>query len=200
MGHKLYFAFSWIAGSVLGWGAIAIPPTAAQISQLPNIQLPLPQWENSRSETPIAASCIRLDGRCLFQVAAPQEELSNRVQDIQQRLLTISRQYLEKGPSPLKVEIRSLNNQPVLYINNQELMTVTQLDADLQGTDLQNRAERLRLSLQQAFIRAYQERQPRYIARQGTIAGGNRCGDGSGEFGDTGMASPQSTPLNCHGG
>lgn len=172
MGKKRYFAFSWLAGSILGWGAIAIPPTAAQISQLPNIQLPLPQWENSRSETPIAASCIRLDGRCLFQIAAPQEELSNRVQDIQQRLLTISRQYLEKGPSPLKVEIRSQNNQPVLYINNQELMTVTQLDADLQGTDLQNRAERLRLSLQQAFIRAYQERQPRYIARQGTIAGG----------------------------
>ncbi len=55
-------------------------------------QFNLDRTLRSSTQTRMVAGCIRLDGRCLFQVAVPQPELPARIQDIQQRLETISTQ------------------------------------------------------------------------------------------------------------
>ncbi|MBD1894700.1 MULTISPECIES: mechanosensitive ion channel family protein [unclassified Coleofasciculus] len=163
---------SWaIAGTILLTGWVA-SPIQAQIPLPQNLELPALSLPSSDAQSRIMSGCIRLDGRCLFQVAAPQSELPARIQDIQQRLETISRQYLQEDSSELQIESKKQNNLPVIYVNDQPLLTVTRPDADLQGGDLDTRAEKLKESLQEGLKRAKRERQPQFLTRRGAIAGG----------------------------
>ncbi|MFP4102166.1 MAG: hypothetical protein ACLFWZ_16465, partial [Coleofasciculus sp.] len=105
-----------IAGSMAlaGW---VISPVQAQLPGLPNLNIPTPSPLKPSSED--AVGCVRLDGRCLFEIAGTKltpntageaegaeeaeeaegaEEspitlppLPQRIQDIEQRLQDISR-------------------------------------------------------------------------------------------------------------
>ena len=163
-------ALASLAGSILlaGW---VVSPVQAQTPLPQNLQLPIPSWPLNDSQSNMVAGCIRLDGRCLFQVAAPKSELPARIQDIQQRLENISNQYLQDDAAKLQVEIAKQNNLPVIFVNDQPVLTVTQPDANLQGADLDTRAQKLRESLQEGLIRAKQEREPQFITRSSAIAG-----------------------------
>ncbi|MBD1836234.1 mechanosensitive ion channel family protein [Cyanobacteria bacterium FACHB-472] len=163
-------ALASLAGSILlaGW---VVSPVQAQTPLPQNLQLPIPSWPLNDSQSNMVAGCIRLDGRCLFQVAAPKSELPARIQDIQQRLENISNQYLQDDAAKLQVEIAKQNNLPVIVVNDQPVLTVTQPDANLQGADLDTRAQKLRESLQEGLVRAKQEREPQFITRSSAIAG-----------------------------
>lgn len=163
-------ALASLAGSILlaGW---VVSPVQAQTPLPQNLQLPIPSLPLNDSQSNVVAGCIRLDGRCLFQVAAPKSELPARIQDIQQRLENISSQYLQDDAAKLQVEIAKQNNLPVIVVNDQPVLTVTQPDANLQGADLDTRAQKLRESLQEGLIRAKQERKPQFITRSSAIAG-----------------------------
>ena len=163
-------ALASLAGSILlaGW---VVSPVQAQTPLPQNLQLPIPSWPLNDSQSNMVAGCIRLDGRCLFQVAAPKSELPARIQDIQQRLENISNQYLQDDAAKLQVEIAKQNNLPVIFVNDQPVLTVTQPDANLQGADLDTRAQKVRESLQEGLIRAKQEREPQFITRSSAIAG-----------------------------
>ncbi len=163
-------ALASLAGSILlaGW---VVSPVHAQTPLPQNLQLPIPSWPLNDSQSNVVAGCIRLDGRCLFQVAAPKSELPARIQDIQQRLENISNQYLQDDAAKLQVEIAKQNNLPVIVVNDQPVLTVTQPDANLQGADLDTRAQKVRESLQEGLIRAKQEREPQFITRSSAIAG-----------------------------
>ncbi|MBD1906859.1 mechanosensitive ion channel family protein [Funiculus sociatus GB2-A5] len=163
-------ALASLAGSILlaGW---VVSPVQAQTPLPQNLQLPIPSWPLNDSQSNVVAGCIRLDGRCLFQVAAPKSELPARIQDIQQRLENISNQYMQDDAAKLQVEIAKQNNLPVIVVNDQPVLTVTQPDANLQGADLDTRAQKVRESLQEGLIRAKQEREPQFITRSSAIAG-----------------------------
>lgn len=163
-------ALASLAGSILlaGW---VVSPVQAQTPLPQNLQLPIPSLPLNDSQSNVVAGCIRLDGRCLFQVAAPKSELPARIQDIQQRLENISNQYLQDDAAKLQVEITKQNNLPVIVVNDQPVLTVTQPDANLQGVDLDTRAQKLRESLQEGLLRAKQEREPQFITRSSAIAG-----------------------------
>ncbi|XTZ12335.1 MAG: mechanosensitive ion channel family protein, partial [cyanobacterium endosymbiont of Rhopalodia inflata] len=73
-------------------------PVKAQVFIFPDLTNTnnwLPQSEKNAE----VSVCIRLDGICLFQVTAPQENVSERVGLIQDRLKEISRLYFsQKDP------------------------------------------------------------------------------------------------------
>lgn len=160
-----------ITGSIF-LNTVIVSPLSAQIPALP-IPLPNLSQQAQTSETQIVTTSIRLDGRRLFQIAAPRASLQQRADDIQQRLQIISQNYFESESDALQVEVRPENNLPVIYINNQLLMTVTDLDAQVQQAENPfSLAERLAQSLRQNLTRAKQERQSEFLLRQGAIAGG----------------------------
>jgi small conductance mechanosensitive channel len=70
-------------------------PYFAQLPAFPNLQLPPLNQPSDDSDTTVATTWIRLDGRRLFQIAAPRANLSDRVDDIQQRLQSISQDYFK---------------------------------------------------------------------------------------------------------
>ena len=123
---------------------------------------------------PVDAAPIYLDGRTLFRISAPpvkgQRPAEARAQEIQQRLNTIIQQIAKKGvnhPPSVTVSTDEASNLPVISINDQQLLTITSLDAQLHSyaspsTLAQNFAEALRT----AFQRYAQERSPKFLQRQ----------------------------------
>ena len=128
----------------------------------------------------IDAAPIYLDGRTLFRISAPpvegQRPAEARAQEIQQRLNTITQQIVkrsvDRAPS-VAVSLDEASNLPIISVNDQQLLTVTNLDAQLHSyaspsTLAQSFAEDLRL----AFQRYAQERSPKFLQQQAKKSAG----------------------------
>lgn len=147
------------------------PTVLAQTPILPTSKIALPQLNNADVRT----APVRLDGRELFQVAVPADSQSNqpnqtsaielRVQGIEANLQRLANQ---SGSSPPEVtsEIDTSSNLPIIRVNRQYLMTVTTLDAQLEGQEPAAYAEQLTQEIRDALIEARRERQPDNIAAQ----------------------------------
>ncbi len=125
--------------------------------------------------TGIDAAPIYLDGRTLFWVSAPtvarQQPAEDRAQQIQRRLNSITRDIDE--PPSVKVTVDQPSNLPVIEVDDQMLMTATNLDAQLSGYASPNLlALTLAESLKEAFERHFQERLPAFLQRQAKVAMG----------------------------
>lgn len=152
-------------------GNTANPPS--QPAPKPTVNRLVPNQLVVASE-PVDAAPIYLDGRTLFRISAPpvkeQRPAEARAQEIQQRLNTIIQQIAKKGvnhPPSVTVSIDQASNLPIVSVNDQQLLTVTNLDAQLHSyaspsTLAQNFAEALRT----AFQRYAQERSPKFLQRQ----------------------------------
>lgn len=120
------------------------------------------------------AAPVWLDGRSLFQVAAPTETVSlsasERAREIEQRLKRIARNDAHPGSIDsldVAFEIDQESNQPVVTVNGEPVMTVTYLDARLNGSNsLTLRASQIAETIENALIRFYAERRPDYLWRQ----------------------------------
>ena len=146
-----------------------IHPVSAQIPFLPNLQT-LSVFGND-SDNKVVSGWVYLDGRRVFRIVAPSENFAERLQDIQHNLDQISQDY-QNTSSELKVQIRELNGLPVIYVNNQYLLTITDQDAKLQQLEPSKWAVELSQILQQDLKRAKRERQPQFLAEARKIATG----------------------------
>jgi len=159
-------------GSVVltGWFT---SPVQAQLPFLPELKQQTSSLLNQISESTVASGCVRLDGRCVFEVAAQRSALAARRREVQENLASISRQYFAKEDSEVRVEIQEENRLPVIYVNGQRLLTVTEEDAGRLGEENpQNAALTLRRRLQRALEKAKRERQDQFLVRQGGVAAG----------------------------
>ena len=154
-----------------------VTTSSPAIAQLPTIQdLVLYSnnlLHNSTEDKPVA-SCIRLDGRCVFEIAFPKSELSDRINEIQYRLNEIKEVYLNNLNSDLQINYRRENGLADVYItiddNPIRLLTVTQQDANFQGMTVTSKAELVVSKLENKLIQAKRQRETDYLIRQGIIA------------------------------
>ncbi|MGJ5628120.1 mechanosensitive ion channel family protein [Nostoc sp. CALU 1950] len=166
------FQFLAIASS-MAIAVVSVPKATAQIP----IVLPQLQAPSSVSNDPdnrIVSGWIYLDGRRLFQVAASRTNFPERIENIQQSLQRISQGYFRSsGNDEAKVEVRQVNELPVIYVNGQYLMTITSDDARLRQVDMTTSANQIREALQQDLQQAKEERQTQFLIAQGKIAAGS---------------------------
>lgn len=123
---------------------------------------------------------IRLDGKVLFQVAAPTKDapsssnstspIERRVKTIQFHLSNIVRDGFD--PNTLKIAPSILNNQTILVASDKDwgpryILTVTPLDVELDepGT-IDQVAQRWSQLIEQALLQAREQRQPKYQKQQ----------------------------------
>lgn len=137
----------------------------------------------SLDQDKLASAPVRLDGRIIFWVAAPtlspdatsQDSLSanQRAQEIELRLSDLASRPFDPKTLTVNWELETASKQPVIYVNGEFLLTVTALDAQLNGlNDLELRAEVTASAVREALLRYQQERQPPYLWQQGRYAVG----------------------------
>ena len=106
---------------------------------------------------------IRLDGRCLFQIAFPKSNLSERITEIQSRVNQIKIQYLSRDNPELEITQERRANSQYVYVNLGNnpilLLTVTSEDAALDGVTIETKAEQIARQVENGLEIAQQERQ-----------------------------------------
>jgi len=199
-----------IAGSV-ALASWVISPVQAQLPGLPNVNIPTPNPLKQQSEDIADSGCVRLDGRCLFEIAGTKPQLisntggeaeeaeeaegaegveeaqitlSQRIQEIEQRLQDISRTYFKNENVKLEIrqELDQQSNLPEIYISLTDeqgelfkevrLMSVTDQDAALTGVLIETRSDEIIEQLEQQLPQAKQERQPEVLRTRIKIAVG----------------------------
>ncbi|MCY7320521.1 MAG: mechanosensitive ion channel family protein [Phormidesmis sp. CAN_BIN36] len=173
-----------VVGIGLGF-AIALLLTAispAQSQTTPNLsQLTLPQLTAPQTvaSAEIVQGEVRLDGRSLFTIAAPavrnqqaSTPIASRVQNVETNLRRMVDRNLDPNQLRVTAAIDSASKLPIISVNDQYLMTVTTLDAQLQGQEPGSYAEELTQIIRTALIEAKRERQSDFLVRQGVQAVG----------------------------
>jgi len=159
------------------------PAATAQLPQAlsSNIQkLDSSLFRSDAGSAAVETSEVRLDGRSLFTIAMPAieqkpgqvEPINQRSQDIEAFLQRVANSKFDPQKLQVTSSIDPQSGLPVIYINDQWLMTVTTLDAQLQGRNPERWANRLTQIIRDGLIRAQQERQTQYLLRQFLIADG----------------------------
>lgn len=169
--------------TLFGFAPRLVSPAAAQIPSIPGINLQ--DIENllppSTPPERIATGRIRLDGRTLFWIAASASDRPGEASPIQWRTNIIQGrlrdivQRLSRSETPPPIDIDVIespdNGLPVLQFGDQEIMTVTEQDAELQGANtLQGTAEEFATRIEFGLGRAIAERQPAALQRRLAIA------------------------------
>ncbi|NJO58035.1 MAG: mechanosensitive ion channel [Richelia sp. RM2_1_2] len=142
----------------------------AQIPFLPQLQLQSPSWDIGDSENQVINGWVYLDGRRLFQITASRATIQERLRDINQNIAAISQNYFRSNDDKLNVEVRTRNELPVIYVNDQYLLTVTPEDAKLRQLEPQILAENLQRDIEESLRQGKVERQPEFLINQSKIA------------------------------
>jgi small conductance mechanosensitive channel len=168
---------AWTLTSSIIFLGCSTSPAIAQFTLLQDLNLRPPNLLNQTQNNQTVSRCIRLDGRCLFEIADQRSDISRRAEGIEQRLNDISRVYFKNDTAQLKVRRQQEQGtipNIVIQIGNRQvrLMSVTDQDADLEGVSIDDRADQLVEQLEQGLIQAKNERQPQFLAHQGAMATG----------------------------
>ncbi|HHP7243712.1 MAG TPA: mechanosensitive ion channel family protein [Elainellaceae cyanobacterium] len=145
-------------------GANSVMPVMLQIPGLSN---------NASSSSNTKLGGIELDGQEVFQIAAPRSTLSQRQQRIENNLDAILDSYLQQDNPDANVVVTQTDstNLPSIYVNDSYLMTITEQDAEMQGTVPWALSQELEQTLRQTLRRAWMHRQPGYLRQQAIAAG-----------------------------
>ncbi|WP_442936778.1 mechanosensitive ion channel family protein [Nostoc sp.] len=158
--------------SSMAIAVVSVPKATAQIPLLTQL-LQSPSSVSNDANNRLVTGWIYLDGRRLFQIAASKSNFPERSEDIQKKLQKIAQNYFHSpAKTPVRVDIRQVNELPVIYVNDQYLMTVTSEDAGLREVDISTSANQVKESLQEDLQQAKQERQTPFLIDQGKIAAG----------------------------
>ena len=141
----------------------------AQIPLLHQLQSPsqgIKDFENT-----IVSDWVYLDGRRLFKLAAPRSNIGERLQSIHDQLADISQDYFKRSDGELNVEVRDKSGSSFIYINDRELLQITEQDAKLNDLDRKKFTSEVRQTLEDHLQKAKQERRKEFLLGRGKIAG-----------------------------
>ena len=146
----------------------------AQLPFLPQIS-----WEifkfNQDSDDAVVSACVRLDGRCVFDILDRRNSLAQRIEYTEQRLTNISKSYFSQDKASLNVYSQEQNGQENIYVavgdNPIPVMTLYPKDATAKGVNLKHQAAEIADRINAGIKRAKQERSREHLIEQGKLAG-----------------------------
>ncbi|MDA0266046.1 MAG: mechanosensitive ion channel family protein, partial [Cyanobacteria bacterium] len=177
------------------WMSLSATPAAAQFGlPLQDMLSPLLHPQTNTGEV-VRTVCVRLDGHCVFRIAATPSDLYPRVATIEAQLVAVRNEYLTAQSPNLVVSIQNPSEEesppeppdnatlsptpprksPEIYVAVGDrpptrLMSVTRFEADPKGVDVQTTAELLTGQIEEGLRRSYRERQSSYLLAQTGLA------------------------------
>ena len=148
-------------------------PAEAQLPFLPQIS-----WEtlnfNQNPENNITSACVRLDGRCVFNIVDRQSNLAQRVKYTEERLNEISQAYFTNDDARLKVYSQPEGDRQNIYVavgdRQTPVLTLDPKDANIKGVNLEHQAEQIVNELDYGIKQAKQQRSRQYLLGQAKLA------------------------------
>lgn len=173
-----YQAIFLLSLMILTCGLITLPKALGQVIPVNSLNNLL----NSVDDSVIVQRTVRLDGQELFQITAPRVSedetrhppINRRVGKIENRLSFVVNSDFDINSLQIFYKIK--NSLPVIYAvwegreRPYELMTVTPLDAEINGIDSETHVMELIPIIHEAIIQAKLERKPEFLQRQLGIA------------------------------
>ncbi len=170
---RKYFP-SWVIAIAIALTIIVAHPVQGQLPLLPKINLETFKLDRNSGNINVSA-CVRLDGRCVFELSDRPSNLPKRIKYTEERLANVKKLYLQKNNSDLKVFNQADNNLQNIYITLEEkefpILSLNSNDAIVHGVKLQLHAQQVVQKITQAFLKAKQEREKSFLLKQGKIAG-----------------------------
>lgn len=148
--------------------SLSIIPAMAQESSNPFLSPSVfDSWQlfNPSGETQTEKAPVILDGRQLFRVGQSGEFTAAERADTIQSILELA---VDAPRSPV-IRIEQRNQLPVIFVNDQYLLTVTDRDI-VRGETREERARLWEITIERAVSQAQRERTSEYIQRQTIIA------------------------------
>lgn len=173
-----------LVGGVIGLVLLSVAPAVAQpVDPTTLFRLNSLLSSSSKSNDRVETASVDLDGRPLLTIAVPQalgnqpmEGANALAQKRAEDIEAVLNRWLNERFDPEQLTVRSTldkkTNLPIITINDQYLMTVTTLDAQIQGDDPDRVAQKFARTLKTALLTAQQERSPESLGRSGAIAAG----------------------------
>lgn len=167
--------FALYLGLIVAISWVMLPVQAE--THLPSTWRLAPNVLIQNLENPIIVTCVRLDGRCLFEIADQRSTLAERVRAIEQRLRDIKNLYVRSDEAQLKFRQQETGNLRNIYVSIGDsieirLLTVTSWDAAIEGTNIPTKADQIVRQIEEGLKQSKYERQVEFITRQGIIATG----------------------------
>ncbi|BAZ45712.1 MscS mechanosensitive ion channel [Chondrocystis sp. NIES-4102] len=150
---------------------IIASPASAQLPYVQDLAI-YSRVLRSVQEDALNSACIRLDGRCLFKLAATDSEvLADRINEIQKRFSQVTTEYLADSNPQGEVTIRDNGNLQDIYLEfndnrSERLFTVTNSDAIGSDVGVPIRARQLQSQIQEGLKLAIKERSPEFLRKQ----------------------------------
>ncbi|TVP57723.1 MAG: mechanosensitive ion channel family protein [Nodularia sp. (in: Bacteria)] len=154
----------------MAMAVVSLPKASAQIPIIPFLESP--NGASSDADNRIVSGWIYLDGYEVFQIAATRSFFPERSRSIRQALNLIHQNYLRSSDAEIKLEILEQEQQIIIQINGQYLMTVTEDDARLRRTDRTISATQITEQLKRALEQSRKERTSEVLINQAKFAGG----------------------------
>jgi len=140
-------------------------------------QLPfLPEFSRDNSvilnqgSNKVVSGCVRLDGRCVVEIAAPPSDLSKRIREVEQRLDDLARYYLQNKSAQIDVRQEPAGPLFDLYVAVEQreirLLSVTSRDADLKAISIEQRAQQMAREIEKALQKSKRERRQSFLMTQ----------------------------------
>lgn len=171
---KKYF-FLRIGAIAVALAIVFAEPSLAQLPLLPKINLETFKLDLDPRDTVISA-CVRLDGRCVFELSDRKSDLAQRIKYTEERLTDIQKLYLQQDNAPLRVFHQGDDNQQSIYVAVEEkefpVLTLNNSDAQIHGVKLVHYVQQITDKIERGFQQARQERQIPFLLKQSKIAGG----------------------------
>jgi moderate conductance mechanosensitive channel len=169
--------------AIIGITAWVLPVVAEQMPLVQDLSIYSNLLSQVKDES-LNSACIRLDGRCLFKLAATDPELlADRIGEIQQRFGEVTTDYLSDRHSQSQVTVKPNGNLQDIYLtlgstadtcpdgncptqHSERLFTVTTVDAEANDVGVPVRTRQLEFAIEQGLKTAKKERSPQYVRQQ----------------------------------
>ena len=146
-------------------------------SQLPF--LPQISWEifkfDRNLDNALISACVRLDGRCIFDILDRKDNLAQRIEFTEQRLADISQSYFSQDKAQLEVYSQEQGDLENIYVavgdRQVPVITLYPKDATAKGVNIKHQAAEIANRIDAGIKRAKQERSRAYPIQQGKLAG-----------------------------
>jgi moderate conductance mechanosensitive channel len=175
MGSKIRKHFClWVSIFAIALYSIWATPVLAQLPLLPKLNLESLKLDSYFNQTMVSA-CVRLDGRCVFELSDSKSSLEKRIKYSQEQLAEIKNIYLQSNSEELNISYQGDSQRQSIYVavgaKNIPVVTLYERDAGASGVQLEHQAQQIADQIATSIEQAKQQRQPNFILKQARLTG-----------------------------